>query len=235
MGSSGVAGVIEGKKGVIFDLFHTLTAIQGEWGPSTSEMLGVSLEAWHEQLHATFPDRMLGRERDPYTILSGMAHAIDPAIPRGAIEEALANRMRRFERALVNIPTETQEVLRELKGRGKKLGLISDTDVVEVTAWDRCPVRSLFDAVIFSCEVGCCKPEPRIYQLCLERLGLAAADCAYVGDGGSDELAGARAVGMTSVMITGVIQQLWPDRIAERSRHADFVIKRLGELLGQGC
>ncbi|GAH50067.1 unnamed protein product, partial [marine sediment metagenome] len=48
-------------------------------------------------------------------------------------------------------------------------------------------------------------------------------------------LAGARRVGMTSVMVTGVVEELWPDRIAERSRHADFVIKHLAELLGQGC
>ena len=35
----------------------------------------------------------------------------------------------------------------------------------------------------------------------------------------------------TTIMITGIIRELWPDRIAGRQRHADFVIERLGELI----
>ena len=231
MARTDVAGVVHAKKGVIFDLFHTLTAIQEEWGPGTSEMLGVPRDAWNEQLTAKSRDRMIGRERDPYTIFAGMAHAIDPAIPKEVIERAVESRVVRFERALSNIAAESQDVLRRLKDSGKRLGLISDADVTEIAGWGKCPLRLLVDAAIFSCEVGCCKPEPRIYGLCLERLGLAPADCVYVGDGGSNELAGARRMGMTSVMVTGVIEQLWPDKIAERRPDADFVIKRLTELL----
>ena len=36
------------------------------------------------------------------------------------------------------------------------------------------PLEARFDAVIISCEVGLSKPDPRIYQLCLDRLGLPA-------------------------------------------------------------
>jgi hypothetical protein len=36
------------------------------------------------------------------------------------------------------------------------------------------PLDERFDAVVISCEVGLSKPDPRIYQLCLDRLGLAA-------------------------------------------------------------
>jgi putative hydrolase of the HAD superfamily len=226
-----LGSIVHAKKGVIFDLFHTLTAIEEEWGPGTGEMLGVPQDAWDEQLHPKSRDRLTGRLRDPLAILTGMAHAIDAAIPRDTIEAALANRLRRFEWALVNIPAETLSVLRELKRRGKKLGLISDADVMEVAAWDRCPLRPLMDAAIFSFEAGCCKPEARIYELCLERPGLTPADCVYFGDGGSDELAGARRVGMTSVMVTGVIEQLSPEKVAERRPDADFVIQRLTELL----
>ena len=49
-------------------------------------------------------------------------------------------------------------------------------------------------------------------------------------DGGSNELEGARNAGMTTIMITGIIRELWPDRIADRRRHADFVIEQLTEL-----
>ncbi len=39
-----------------------------------------------------------------------------------------------------------------------------------------------FDVVVASCEVGCCKPDPEIYRICLERLGLAADVTLFVDD-----------------------------------------------------
>ena len=100
-----------------------------------------------------------------------------------------------------------------------------------MAAWDRCPIASLFDSTIFSCSAGCMKPEPQIYQLSMRQLGVSPDQCVFVGDGGSDELRGARDVGMTAVMIAGIIREQWPDRIAERQQHADFVIEQLSELV----
>ena len=64
--------------------------------------------------------------------------------------------------------------LEELRRRGHKLGLITvcSTDVAEL--WDASPFGGLFDATVFSCEVGISKPDPRIYELCCEQLGRRA-------------------------------------------------------------
>ena len=102
----------------------------------------------------------------------------------------------------------------------------------EVAAWGECPIARLFDSTVISCHVGCVKPEPEIYQISLRELGVEAREAVFVGDGGSSELEGARNVGLTTVMIAGVIREIWPERIPERRRHADFVIERLGELFG---
>jgi FMN phosphatase YigB (HAD superfamily) len=45
-------------------------------------------------------------------------------------------------------------------------------------------LRGRFDAELFSCEVGMVKPEAAIFRECLDRMGLAASECIYVGDGG---------------------------------------------------
>ena len=222
------------KQAVIFDLFHTLTAIESSWGnglPTTSEMLGVDREAFHEQLFLHSRRRLTGEERDPFRIIAGMARAIDPDIPDATIEAAVANRIRKFGAALLDIPQETRSVLSELKRSGKKLGLISNADAMECAAWARSPIAGLFDVAVLSCDVGCSKPDPEIYRLCLDRLGVEAGEALFVGDGGSDELPGAKAVGLTTVMITGVIRELWPDKIEQRRPHADFVIERLSELI----
>ena len=56
-------------------------------------------------------------------------------------------------------------------------------------------------------------------------------ECLFVGDGGSNELEGAHACGITTVMITGIVKKLWPDTIERKKIHADFVIENLSELL----
>ena len=76
------------------------------------------------------------------------------------------------------------------------------------------------------------KPEREIYDICLDRLGVQPSDALYVGDGGSSELQGAQDVGLTTVMMVGIIKDIWADKIEQRKAHADFVIERLSELVG---
>jgi FMN phosphatase YigB (HAD superfamily) len=114
---------------------------------------------------------------------------------------------------------------------GFRLALISNADTMEVAAWNDCPLAGLFDAEVFSCMVGCAKPEPAIYEKCLQLLGLSAAECLFVGDGGSNELVGARDVGMPTVFISGVIAELWPDRVQQRLSSCDHHVERIPQLL----
>ncbi len=234
MSETPVSRAVATKKAVIFDLFHTLTALETTWGegrPFTHEVLGVSREAWDEQLHSRSRERLTGQKKDAVAIVRDMARAIDPSIPDEVIRTAVENRIARFAAALVQIPEETRRVLRTLKAMGKRVGLISNADVMEVAAWGQCPVAPLFDSTVFSCCVGCAKPDRQIYEISTRELGVGPAESVFVGDGGSSELEGARTAGITTVMITGIIQEIWPERIPERSRHADFVIQRLSELV----
>ena len=225
--------IVNSKTAVFFDLFHTLTSLESTWSsrPTTSEMLGVSREDWNKQLLECSRDRLVGQITDPYQIIRRMAHAINPNISEDLIVQATENRIRRFAKSLINIPLTIVEILRTLRRSGKKLALISNADVMEVQAWEQSPIAEIFHAVLFSCHVGSAKPEPEIYNLCLRQLDVCPDECMFVGDGGSNELEGARACGITTVMITGIIKELWPDRIEGRKKHADFVIENLSELL----
>lgn len=231
--SGSVGGLISAKKAVVFDLFHTLTSLESTWGGGhrmTCEMLGVSREAWDDQLQSKSRDRLIGAKKDALEIVAEMAHAIDPSISDERIRAATENRIARFAAALQEIPAENAAVLECLRARGKRIGLISNADVMEVAAWGQSRIGHLFDSTIFSCVAGCAKPEKEIYEISLRELGVSPAESVFVGDGGSNELEGAKSVGMATIMITGIIRELWPDRIAERQRHADFVIERLAEL-----
>ena len=60
-----------------------------------------------------------------------------------------------------------------------------------------------FDAVCLSFDEGIQKPDPAIFERCIERLGVEPDACLYVGDGGSNELEAAQRLGMQ------VVQAVW--------------------------
>ncbi|MGO9822095.1 MAG: HAD family hydrolase [Solirubrobacteraceae bacterium] len=75
------------------------------------------------------------------------------------------------------------EYMRSLRGRGYKLAICTNN----VREWEplwraMIPVDELFDVVIDSAFVGTRKPEPRIYELTLERLGVAAPAAVLIDD-----------------------------------------------------
>lgn len=233
MSPSSLREVVRERKGLIFDLFHTLTSLEstGAARPRTADILGVPWDRWYQQLADTADDRYAGRLTDPVEITRRLARAIDPGVSEVRIREATAYRIERFKGALVNIPPVTEQTLIALRVMGKRLCLVSNADVVETAGWSESPIAAFFDGVIFSCEVGYVKPQPEIYDLALSQLGLGPDACLFVGDGGSRELEGARSAGLTTVMITGHIRKIYPERVAERARHADFVIDGLDELV----
>jgi putative hydrolase of the HAD superfamily len=103
------------------------------------------------------------------------------------------------------------ETLAELRRRGHLLGLISvcSQDVPHV--WDETPFAGALDEVVFSCVVGVSKPDPRIYEIACERLGVEAADCLFVGDGANDELPGAERAGMAALQLRAPGELLTPE------------------------
>ena len=83
--------MIEIKKCIIFDLFDTLVSLEANLAgkavsapldnhATTSKILGVDPDAWNHQLFENSYDRLTGQEKDSFTIIKRLAHAIDPSI-----------------------------------------------------------------------------------------------------------------------------------------------------------
>jgi putative hydrolase of the HAD superfamily len=68
-------------------------------------------------------------------------------------------------------------------------------------------ILSLFDLVIESSQVGARKPEPRFYQIALERLEIEPGEAVYLDDLGMN-LKPARALGMTTIKVDSPDQAL---------------------------
>jgi putative hydrolase of the HAD superfamily len=91
--------------------------------------------------------------------------------------------------------------VRTARDNGVKTGLISNS-WGEGLSYDRAELGALFDDVVISGEVGLHKPQPEIYGLSSQRLGVAPPDCIFVDDL-RENCAGAEAVGMTAVLHRG--------------------------------
>lgn len=96
------------------------------------------------------------------------------------------------------------ETLTALKAQGLLLGALSNTiqpGRFLTTNMARWGLEGVFDARIYSSDVGVAKPHPRIFRVALEQLGVAPEDAVYVGDRIIPDVSGAHGVGMKAVLI----------------------------------
>jgi putative hydrolase of the HAD superfamily len=90
--------------------------------------------------------------------------------------------------------------LTELKRRGLKTGVITNgRQSIQDAKIDALAIRSLLDTVSISEAEGLRKPDRCIFERAAARLGVAPADCAFVGDHPKVDVAGARAVELFAV------------------------------------
>ena len=115
------------------------------------------------------------------------------------VEQALKIRLS-FTKAHLEACEPLLPELDALRAAGVRLAVVSDASEEAPRLWPFIALGRRFEAAVFSCEEGFCKPDPRMYRLALQRLDLPAGRCAFVGDGGSQELTGATAVGLAAFL-----------------------------------
>jgi len=111
---------------------------------------------------------------------------------------------------------EAERVLREL-GVEYRLGLVTNTrgrSGSTVSHVSRFPeLERRFDSIVIAGEGGVPpKPHPEPFHLCLKRLGVPAADAAYVGDDWRIDMCGAREAGLRPIWLKHhLVQRNWPE------------------------
>lgn len=94
-----------------------------------------------------------------------------------------------------------REVLDELKRRSIGLGIISNWDWTARDVLTAAGLIDYFSPIVISAEVDCMKPDSRIFELALQKVGIPARQCLYVGDNYYDDALGSRKKGMPAVII----------------------------------
>lgn len=123
----------------------------------------------------------------------------------------------------------TRAVLQALAGR-LKLALASSASPAAVNAFlDQNDLRSLFHCVLHSGDVRSAKPAPEIFELAIERLGLAARNSLVV----EDAVAGIQAAKAAGAVACGIPSTCGADELQHAG--ADLIIHRLEDLLEFGA
>ncbi|MGC8862406.1 MAG: HAD family hydrolase [Armatimonadota bacterium] len=201
--------------GVFFDLYGTLV---------TLDDVSAAWADWLTALHAALLEFGLQMNRDEFALCcDGFFGRPEPAagdegytayerrmrvhtaelglvLDRKSLKRVCSAALDAWH-AHVRIDPEARQVLAELKPH-TTLALISNFDQApHVHAFlSEEGLAGFFDAVLVSDEVGLKKPDPRIFQLALERTGLTPERVLHVGDM-RDDVVGARAAGITPVLI----------------------------------
>ena len=150
-----------------------------------------------------------------------------PAELRGALVEAFVEAGSGADLHLVD---HVAGCLQRLKAAGVRIGIVCDVgwtaSPILREHLDRHGVLDHFDHWSFSDEVGAYKPSAVIFEHALAGLGGVAPEAAaHVGDLRRTDVAGARAMGMTSIRFTGVFDddtQLEPEGHHVLASHADL-------------
>jgi epoxide hydrolase-like predicted phosphatase len=190
---------------------YGLRGLVVDYGGVLTNSLGDAMRDWADEAgvdHGEFGALM--RE----WLADGAAENPAHALERGELTDAefstaLADRLRRAD----GTPLDADGLLRRMmsgfvpnssamvavvlaaRTRGFRTALLSNSWGLD---YDRTGWAELFDAVVISGEVGLRKPEPEIYRLAAERLGLAPQECVFVDDL-APNIRGAVQVGMVGV------------------------------------
>ena len=187
-------------KAVIFDMFETLVTLFTEhtyFGEDAASDAGVDPVLYRKVWHENEKDRTTGK----MTIEEGIGETLQKlgVYSDELLKTIVGKRLFALQETFDRIPNESVQLLEELKKRGIKVGLITNTFSDERDLIRSSKLFPLFDATRISYEEGVLKPDPSMYLSIMEELGVKPEECLYVGDGGSKELFAARDIGMKAL------------------------------------
>ncbi|WP_233713382.1 HAD family hydrolase [Lederbergia citri] len=191
---------------VFFDLYETLIT---EWENgikkadyNPARLLGIEEDIYKREWGKRREQRMDGTFPDAKSCLVDMYRVLETPLNMDDIKKVIENRIQAKAIPFKSIDEEVIETIIQIKEMGIKVGLISNCAPEEVLEWENSPLANLFDTVIFSYKVKCAKPNKKIYEIACTNVNVQPKNSLFIGDGGSNELFGAREAGLKAYHAT---------------------------------
>ena len=150
-------------------------------------------------------------------------------IPRSDATRAALAELKAFhdrENTWDALPDEVLPALGRLKQAGPRIVVVSNTQSTLRQAFDRRDLTPLVDLIVASEEEGVEKPNPRLFQIAMERSGADAASTIHCGDMYEVDVVGARSAGLPAVLLdsAGVYDGVDCPRVASLTELVDGLL-----------
>jgi putative hydrolase of the HAD superfamily len=189
---------------VIFDLYGTLVddfaSSVGQLHVEFVKTLGVPPDSFMKLWRDTTEMRVIGAFQTVEASIEYVCNLLGVRITMEQLTRAVEIRSQLIRRTLSPRP-DALETLARIRNNGYKIGLLSNCSIEIPIVWPETAFADLVDSAIFSSREGLKKPDPRIYQLACNRLGMKPNDCLYIADGENYELAAAAKVGLHTLLL----------------------------------
>ena len=219
---------------VIFDLFGTLVSdfrsVAGYTYDELAEILGAPREPFMKLWREITGRRTLGEFQTVEASIEYVCGALGVPVNDEQMAKAVEFRLEYTRCALTPKP-DAVATLTQLKQTGLKIGLLSNCSIEIPILWPETEFADLIESPIFSSRERLKKPDPRIYYLACERLGVAPERCLYVADGENHELTAAAELGMNSVLIRNSSQDNLSEVLREAREWRGITISTLPEVI----
>jgi 2-haloacid dehalogenase len=222
---------IEGIEACVFDAYGTLLDFNSAVMRCRDE-IGADAEhlsdIWRQkQLQYTWLRSLMGRHADFWQVTG---EALDFALAAVGIGDTdLRDRLMALYRELDTFP-EVVRTLERLKAGGMRTAILSNgaPEMLE-SAVTAAGIARLLDDVLSVEDVGVFKPDPRVYQITVDRLGVEAEAICFMSSNGWDA-AGAAAFGFRVVWINRYGQPV--EHLPARPEIEIDTLEPLPDLLG---
>jgi HAD superfamily hydrolase (TIGR01549 family) len=118
-------------------------------------------------------------------------------------------------------------VIDRLRSGGHKLALVTNVSSPYLEPIMRLGVNKLVDHPVYSCKVGFRKPDPEIFRIAMETLEVTPEETVMVGDNPRDDVEGAIAAGIKSVLIDAELDYPGADLIVPSIRDVPGAVLKL--------
>lgn len=223
--------MMSNPKVVVFDVYKTLLAIESDENSlRTYKFLstwlaykGLAIKPKDlRKLYQDITKRAVRANPEAYPdidikivferILLALAYTDDGHLENDAIEMGLLFRI--LTTKSLTIYPEIVPVLETLHKNNLRLAVLSNTQrLFTLPEFKRFGIEQYFDYMIFSSDVGACKPAAKIFETLLSQMKIHPQEVIFVGDNLFDDIWGAQRVGMKTVWVNRPEARAFPDEL----------------------
>jgi len=192
-------------RGIVFDLFGTIIPrpermVHAKMMNDIGALLGIDEEIFRKIWLSMTYEKSTWNSGDTVDLMELVQERLD-ILPERTVSQEMTNIWDRMTLSHFQYFDDVVPSFRSLKEQGYRIGLLTNCGPNVPTIVRASEIGPLLDGAAYSSEIGRMKPDPMSYDIACKEIGVPNKDVFFIGDGDSNELAGAVDAGLKAIKI----------------------------------